>query len=412
MTTLDTARSGAASGSPAEAGVGRGLLGTMIAPPRFDDESYLDFVEGLRSFVLSRVNPVAAASLRAAVAARAGTAAEPAGAAAGPEAPATVPAAALDALEVDRLAADLPVVALRNRLLRSSQEMIWQGVTEAYGRRADELRAMLDAPRPGWSGSLSLDPDLELPDYLTDYHLQPGGYHSLDLAGFVYHYGTKVFWVGANDQDQAKTAMVAALPTPADGRVRRVLDLGCSVGQSTTALWERFPHAEVWGIDVAAPLLRYAALRAARLGAGAHFAQGLAEDLDGTGGIGARFADGSVDLVYASILFHEVPLEVGRRIVAGVHRVLRPGGLFVVSDLTLLTGESDVWADYDRRWDSTFNSEPHEYPFLRSDFTGLLREYFDPVEVRPSTMTTTWTATRAGQSSCAAGTPAAEEAHS
>ena len=42
---------------------------------------------------------------------------------------------------------------------------------------------------------------------------------------------------------------IAKLPTPADGRVRRVLDIGCSAGQSATAFKERFPEAEVWGVD-------------------------------------------------------------------------------------------------------------------------------------------------------------------
>ena len=86
------------------------------------------------------------------------------------------------------------------------------------------------------------------------------------------------------------------MSAPADGRVKRILDMGCGIGQLTVGLKKQHPDAEVWGIDHSAPMVRYAHRRAVDLGVDVHFRQALAHR---TG-----FADGSVDLVTAYILFH------------------------------------------------------------------------------------------------------------
>jgi SAM-dependent methyltransferase len=123
-----------------------------------------------------------------------------------------------------------------------------------------------------------------------------------------------------------------------------------------------------------------------RLGVEVHFARQPAEALE--------FATGSVDLVFASLLFHEVPVEVGRAIVRQVARVLRPGGLFVVSDLNPDALDVDAWGEYERWWDTVHNSEPYEYEFLASDFTGALRAEFTAVELTSNGYGARWVATR------------------
>ena len=117
-----------------------------------------------------------------------------------------------------------------------------------------------------------------------------------------------------------------------------------------------------------------------------HFRQQAAEDID--------FDDGSVDLVYASLLFHEVPVPVGELIVRQVARVLRPGGVFVVNDLNPQTLQGDAWAAYERWWDHTHNGEPYELPFLRSDFTAALRASFGRVEFTGEGYNARWVARR------------------
>jgi ubiquinone/menaquinone biosynthesis C-methylase UbiE len=189
------------------------------------------------------------------------------------------------------------------------------------------------------------------------------------LAGYIYHYGTKVFFTGKNDNDDVQRGLVNTLPTPSDGQVRRILDLACSVGQSTTAFKERFPNAEVWGVDAGAPMVRYAHKRAADMGTDVNFAQRLAER--------TRFPDNHFDIVYAMILFHEIPQHIAKQVIVEAHRVLRPGGLFAVLDFANRPkGVTNPIAEYSRDFDTHDNGEPYASEFVYSDFHDQLRACF------------------------------------
>jgi ubiquinone/menaquinone biosynthesis C-methylase UbiE len=157
--------------------------------------------------------------------------------------------------------------------------------------------------------------------------------------------------------------MADQVPVPA-GLVNRILDLAASTGQSTTALKRRFPRAEVWGIDAAAPMLRYAHKRAAEIGVEVHFAQRLAEN---TG-----FPDGSFDLIYAFLLFHELPLEVGAAVTREAFRLLRPGGIFAVLDNKTQSSPSPL-TRYNGEFYRRSNGEPYSAAFNSSDFLAVLR---------------------------------------
>ena len=340
---------------------GRGFIGTMTALPSYDDESYLDFVEGLRGFALRKVTPVAATQVRQ-EAERRGSPQE--------------------IKELRALADPIPVVAARNRLLRSTQGMNWERVLQSYDTRRQELETELARHQDMGPARLELDPDFTYPEYYDSvhYHRQPGGYHDDPLAGYIYHYGTKVFHIGGNDHDESKIANAAATSQPADGRVTRVLDVACAIGSTTVAFKDRWPDAQVWGVEASAPLLRYAHARAVRLGAEVNFSQRLAEDL--------RFPDEYFDLVYMSTLLHEMPVEEGRQALREAHRVLRPGGVLEVRDMQPASSPIDPWADYSRDFDSRFNTEPYAYPFVHSGVSAFLEELFVSVDITPGHMTT------------------------
>jgi ubiquinone/menaquinone biosynthesis C-methylase UbiE len=335
----------------------RGWRGTMPAATELDDESYLDFVESLRGHTLRAHRAAAIAAGTAAVAAWEQ--------ATGRQADRAAYRAALEATAP---------VKLRNRLMRSHQEMMWNGILASYRKREAELIAALDRAEREGPGTIELDPSFVYPEYYdrVAFHIQPGSYHRNPLAGYLYHYGLKIFTQGASDNDELHRRMVRLLPTPRDGVVRRVLDLGCTIGQTTTALKERFPDAEVIGIDAAAPMVRYAHKRAVDMGIEIHLKQRLAEQ---TG-----FPSNSFDLVFAYILFHEIPREVADRVIAEAHRVLRPGGVFIVVDFPNRdpNGKPD-WADYARDFDADFNGEPYSVDFVYRDFSAQLRRVFPEV---------------------------------
>jgi ubiquinone/menaquinone biosynthesis C-methylase UbiE len=228
---------------------------------------------------------------------------------------------------------------------------------------------------------VELDPDLAIPDYCRhEIHIQPGGYVGNELAGALYHYGTNSFYMGQNDSDEFHIMLARRVTRPADGVVTRVVDLGCGIGQLSIALKEQFPDAEVTGIDVAGPMLRYAHKRAVDLGLDVRFLQRLAED--------TKLESGSVDLATAFILFHEVPTTIAREICAEVFRILRPGGIFDVTDFATgpMRSAEHPFATY-RSWaDHQYNGERWREEFVSSDFLAILREAGFVAELQPSKM--------------------------
>ncbi|MCB2106883.1 MAG: class I SAM-dependent methyltransferase [Rhodobacteraceae bacterium] len=207
---------------------------------------------------------------------------------------------------------------------------------------------------------------MNVPEYTRhEIHIQPGGYVGDPFAGHIFHYGTNSFYIsvlGHNEQDQIHKKVAAGMTTPADGKVKRILDMGCGCGQMTAALKERFPDAEVWGIDIGGPMVRYSHMRANDIGIGANFRQALAEE---TG-----FPDGYFDIVTSYIMHHEVPAEKTIEIINEAHRVTRPGGVYVPLDFAT-TGKLEapparlhaMW------WDHRWNNEVWSVSYRSINFT-------------------------------------------
>ena len=322
------------------------------------DASYLDFVEGFRAYILSKGADFED-RLNAALECEQRTRGRPFG----------------DIEELKNFMQRMPLALLRDRLARSQQEMKWQRIRGSYEQRRGELTAELahwDARGPG---RLLLTPDFTLPPYANvHFHIQPGGYYKDELSGFLYHYGTKVFFRGDNDTDQLHGRLVSQVPAPADGRVQRVLDLACSVGQSATAFRSRFPQATVTGIDYSAPMLRVAHRRAAMLGIEVDFAQRLIED--------THYPAAHFDITFAFIVFHELPLRIIRETVAEAARITRPGGVFAIFDFADSANMSP-FQRYHRWFDARHNNEPYSQDFCDCDLDAILRDQGFVVSAEP-----------------------------
>ncbi len=125
--------------------------------------------------------------------------------------------------------------------------------------------------------------------------------------------------VGAERFVQAKADYIldcAAAHFGALDRIGPVLDLGCGIGLYHDLLAP--PLASLIGADVSQACLKQAGK--------------LHEQVAYLAYDGSRLplADGSVDLVYAVCVLHHVPVANWELFVAEVHRVLRPGGLFLL----------------------------------------------------------------------------------
>jgi ubiquinone/menaquinone biosynthesis C-methylase UbiE len=260
-----------------------------------------------------------------------------------------------------------PVIATRVRCWLSSQQLIWRSIADHYRQHQDFYLDAFEAADQSGPGSLQLDPAMSMPDYVKhEIHIQPGGYVGDDFAGPIFHYGTNTFYKGQNSEDQYHLAMARTVTPPADGKVDRIVDIGCGIGRLTVALAEAFPQAEVWGLDVGGPMVRYAHARAVEMGIGVNFAQRLAEQ--------SGFAANSVDLVTAYILFHEVAAEPARDICQEIFRILRPGGVFEVIDFQTGSARStDPWRRFLIWVDHVYNAERWSQQFIASDFVQTLR---------------------------------------
>jgi SAM-dependent methyltransferase len=103
--------------------------------------------------------------------------------------------------------------------------------------------------------------------------------------------------------------------------VEAVLDVGCGTGQLLRRMDRRFPDAELVGVDPAPGMVKQA--QAARADGHIDFVNGSVERLP--------FPDAHFDLVLTTLSFHH---WAGQR--QGLHeirRVLRSGGLFVLTDI-------------------------------------------------------------------------------
>jgi SAM-dependent methyltransferase len=284
-----------------------------------------------------------------------------------------------------RNAVEVRRAMLRNTYFRAwsalrytAQEMTWSSVRPQIERDLPKLvgAARTSARRPRKLGSLHLDPTLPTPRDMQqlDIHLMPGGFHSEFVrddvaAGAMYHHGTAVFAGGfslrARGGGVAKSIAEYLKARDPGFKPARLLDLGCTVGGNLLPYLEVFPQCEAHGIDVCAPLLRYAHARAESLGVRVHYSQQNAES--------TNYADNSFDIVCSSFFLHEHSVAVSRRIFREALRILKPGGVMVHMELPP-DSETDPYYSFYLNWDAYYNNEPHYAAFrglnLRREVTG------------------------------------------
>lgn len=140
---------------------------------------------------------------------------------------------------------------------------------------------------------------------------------------------------------EALDAIALAAGSPDD--VRRVLDLGSGPGVASVALAQRFPFAAVTAVDASEPLLDLVPARATRFGVSERIDTRVADLEQSLDGVAPA---GSVDVVWASMVLHHVAALP--RTLADVRLLLRPGGMFAVTELRRVHGALPVGFDVGR----------------------------------------------------------------
>jgi SAM-dependent methyltransferase len=246
---------------------------------------------------------------------------------------------------------------------RIAQELIWDSVIDTIERQLPEIEARAAELSASSPAPLETDENFPTPRYVTalDIHCMPGGYAEPGsiAAGALYDRGVYLYamgYMGPTNDDMGRSVANYLRRKMPGFKPTRILDMGCTVGHSTLPYKEAFPDAEVIGIDVAGPQVRYAHARAAGLGQEVGFLQRNAE---ATG-----FEDGSFDLIVSHILLHETSGKAMPAIFRECHRLLKPGGLMIHADLPPFD-LMDPFTQFILDNETWYNNEP---------FWGAMRE--------------------------------------
>jgi ubiquinone/menaquinone biosynthesis C-methylase UbiE len=258
---------------------------------------------------------------------------------------------------------------------RISQEMLWNACIDSVENELDTLMAHAKEVDRGL-GSLTVDPDLEIPKYISavDIHVMPGNYHTEYTAndisqGAVYERGSYLYTHGYNGprfDNLGQGVLEYIQKTFPDFKPKRILDMGAAIGNSTLPYCDAFPDAEVYAIDIGAPLVRYGYARANALGKAVHFSQQNAES--------TSFPDGYFDLVVSHIMFHETSREAIPKIFAESKRLLAPGGKMVHADLPDISRIPDLFQQVSVNQDHYDNNEPMWGSYHSLDLKKCMQE--------------------------------------
>ncbi|XP_071495219.1 uncharacterized protein [Diadema antillarum] len=200
----------------------------------------------------------------------------------------------------------------------------WMFTTPSYtGEEGDS-----DVWAPGVTESLALPYHYTK----TSVHFMPDGYQDPHSVRLSYMTNNKYNFL---DEELIKT-WVRDLHSELKP-VNRVLDIGSGNCYSTFSYGELYPNAEVIGIDLAAPYVRFCRVWNEERGMhNVNFYHGNGEYIP--------FANETFDIVQFTYVLHEMPAENARRVLNEAFRVLRPGGALSGFDVWYWT--NPTWREY------------------------------------------------------------------
>lgn len=255
----------------------------------------------------------------------------------------------------------LPTYPWFSHLERAQQKLMWKAAGDAVvSRRAELLEQMADLPTSPL-GSLTINSDLELPTWYTDYdiHLQPGSFYSDDLSAYVYEFGARIVMLRDNDGYKFHR-LFAETALPFKPEAQKVVDIGCGFGKSTRPLASKYPNAEIIGVDLSAPGLRLAHAEAEDAGVAISFVN--------ADGRNTGIESESCDVVTGTMVLHEMPSDAIKETIKEAARLLSPGGELCFLEF-MPTGDSFR--------DATIfeHAERNNEPFFRDLFATDLVAY-------------------------------------
>ncbi len=262
----------------------------------------------------------------------------------------------------------------------TSQDLMWETVGATCERLLPEFEARRQSLAKNEAlGRLEITEDFVPPDPIrhVEIHRQPGGYFGLpddtSLRLGMDYMGTGELYRAAKGLSEGDEVGDPGMGKYLLGALRRrfpdtdpgsVLDLGCGVGVHTIAYKQAFPDAQVWGVDLSAPFLRFAHVWAEDKGLAINYRQANANE---TG-----FADGQFDLIVSHIMFHETWHDILPGIMKEAHRLLAPGGVFLNGDTPYQPDRLSLTKQVTNHWQVVNNGEPFWTGYADTDIRQAL----------------------------------------
>ncbi len=203
----------------------------------------------------------------------------------------------------------------------------------------------------------------DVPDYFQrNFHFQTGGYLTRASAE-LYEHQVEILFAGAAD------AMRRLILPPMKehfhgsmGEGLHFLEVAAGTGRLTRSVKLAFPKARITILDLSPPYLKKAQSNLREFSR-LDFVQGDAAQLP--------FRDQHFDAVYSCFLFHELPLEERKKVIAEGARVLNPGGFYGLVDSIQKDDRPDFeWAL--GQFPVDFH-EPFFKNYLQNPMEGLLQ---------------------------------------
>jgi ubiquinone/menaquinone biosynthesis C-methylase UbiE len=251
---------------------------------------------------------------------------------------------------IDRALAQSPTYQARHLMSEWCAKNHGLAAQEAFEEVKQEYAPKLDALMEGGT-TLETLPHFEMPKYFshTWFHRTAGGWDAVDYNGFVHgkliheYYLSRTFPVR---QEQDREIVLEQLPP---GNYKRILEIGTSSGYYTQALAQRFPDAEIWGVDPSVRMIEQAQRVGNETGRSWKLFVGMGED--------TRFEDESFDLVTGFAVHHEIPPRVARALFSEAFRMLRPGGVMLFADVPPYRDLNKI-ASWSFDWVARYHGEP------------------------------------------------------
>ncbi|MDO8648894.1 MAG: class I SAM-dependent methyltransferase [Candidatus Peregrinibacteria bacterium] len=155
----------------------------------------------------------------------------------------------------------------------------------------------------------------------------------------------------------------------------KIVDIGCGPGTVLRLIRMQRQDLSLQGFDIDPRMVEMARRKSADLNIA--FEQASADQLP--------VADGSVDLAMSTMVFHHLPLEVKRRAIEEVKRILKPGSEFLLCDFSRSQQRGGMFFELTKRLRFALLTtlEPEVKPQLEG-------QLFDLAEEQGATIGTLW----------------------